>query len=153
MAPSKSAEPENYTKSQLAYSIYDGRYDAKKARTSVAPPVELFHPAFAQFLDDSRSDLAPPDEIVRTTVAYMKAASAIYPSEAQRQNKLKPILGKMLDVTIQSIMNEDKTIPDGIVEGEKNLMLFLVFLKEEKNEIGEGGSDPSTQAGLSVSRC
>ena len=153
MAPSKSAEPENYTKSQLAYSIYDGRYDVKKVRTSVAPPVQLFHPAFAHFLDDSKSDRAPPDEIIRKTVAYMKAASAIYPSEAQRQNKLKPILGEILEVTIQSIMNEDKTIPDGIVEGGENLMLFLVFLKEEKNEIGEGGSDPSTQAGLSVSRC
>jgi thiamine kinase-like enzyme len=29
----------------------------------------------------------------------------------------------------------------------------LLFLEEDKNELGDGGSDPSTQTGLSIARC
>lgn len=65
--PSDSAKSSNYPKSQLAYSIYDGRYRANKPRTSVAPPVQLFNPFFGHFLDHMRSDIAVPDDIVRRT--------------------------------------------------------------------------------------
>jgi len=33
------------------------------------------------------------------------------------------------------------------------ILLFLLFLEEDKNELGDGGSDPSTQNGLSTARC
>jgi hypothetical protein len=56
MPPSDSAKSSNYTKSQIAYSIYDGRYKANKPRTSVAPPVQLFHPVFGHFLDIMKND-------------------------------------------------------------------------------------------------
>lgn len=153
MAPADSAKSSNYTKSQLDYSIYDGRYKAKSPRTSVAPPVQLFHPAFRHFLDGLKSDLAPPDDIIRQTVEYMKAASAIYKSEQQRRKALSPLLCAILDVNIQSILNDDKTNPNGIAEMVKNMLLFLIFLEEIKNEVGDSGSDPSTQAGLSAGRC
>ena len=82
----------------------------------------------------------------------MKAASAIYESVEDRRITLTPLLCDILDVNIQTILNEDKTNPDGMVEEEKNRLLFLIFLKEDKNEFGDGGSDPSTQAGLSAAR-
>jgi len=66
---------------------------------------------------------------------------------------LAPLLCAILDVNIQTILNEDKTNPDGIAEVVKNMLLFLTFLQEDKNEFGDGGSDPSTQAGLSAGRC
>lgn len=153
VAPADSAKSSYYTKSQIAYSVYDGRYKANRPRTSVAPPVQLFHPAFGHFLDSVQSNLALSDDIVRQTTEYMKAASAIYESEVTRRKVLTPLLCTILDVNIQMILNEDKTNPDGIVEAAKNMLLFLTFLKEDKNEFGEGGSDPSTQAGLSVGRC
>ena len=153
VAPADSAKSSYYTKSQIAYSIYDGRYKANRPRTSVAPPVQLFHPVFGHFLDSVQSNLALSDDIVRQTTEYMKATSAIYESEVTRRKVLTPLLCAILDVNIQMILNEDKTNPGGIVEAAKNMLLFLTFLKEDKNEFGEGGSDPSTQAGLSVGRC
>jgi hypothetical protein len=155
MPPSDSAKSSNYTKSQIAYSIYDGRYKANKPRTSVAPPVQLFHPVFGHFLDIMKndSDEALPDDIIRKTTEYMKAASAIYASEEERRAALTPLLRDILNVNIQMILNKDKTNPDGIVEMALGILLFMIFLEEDKNELGDGGSDPSTQTGLSIARC
>ena len=83
----------------------------------------------------------------------MKAATAIYESEEKRRKVLTPLLCAILDVNIQTILNEDKTNPDGIVEVTKNMLHSLILLQEDKNEFGDGGSDPSTQAGLSAGRC
>ena len=70
-----------YTKSQIAYSIYDGRYKADNPRTSVAPPIQLFHPVFGHFSDDIKSSHDIPDDMILQTIEYMKAASAIYTSQ------------------------------------------------------------------------
>ena len=153
MAPADSAKSLNYTKSQLAYSIHDGRYKANKPRTSVAPPVQLFNPAFQHFLTLAKSNDAPPDDIIRKTTEYMKSASAIYENEEERRATLAPLLGNILAVNIQTILNKDKTSPDGIVEMAVGTLPFLIFLEEDKNELGDGGSDPSTQTGLSAARC
>jgi hypothetical protein len=152
-APSRSAKTSNYTKSQIVYSIYDGRYKANEPRTSVAPPVQLFHPVFGHFLDGMKSDIALPDDIIPQTAEYMRAASAIYETEEKRRIALTPLLCAILDVNIQMILNEDRTNPDGMVEVVKNTSHFVIFLQEDKNEFGDGGSDPSTQAGLSAGRC
>ena len=152
-APADSAKSSNYTKSQIAYSIYDGRYKANRPRTSVAPPIQLFHPAFGHFLDSVESNQALPGDINRQTAEYMKATSAIYESEEKRRKVLTPLLCAILEVNIQTIVNEDKTNPDGIVEAVKNMLQFLIFLQEDKIEFGDGGSDPVTQAGLSAGRC
>jgi hypothetical protein len=152
-APADSAKSSNYTKSQIAYSIYDGRYKANRPRTSVAPPVQLFHPAFGHFLDGIESNHALPDNIICQTAEYMKAATAIYESEEKRRKVLTPLLCAILEVNMQMILNEDKTNPDGIVELVTHLLHFMILLREDKNEFGDGGSDPSTQAGLSAGRC
>ncbi len=150
--PAESAKSSNYIKSQIAYSIHDGRYKADKPRTSVAPPVQLFHPAFGHFLDIMKSDHPLPDDLIRATTEYMKAASAVYKSEEERREALTPLLRNVLGVNIQMVANADKTTPDGTVEMLIGLLLFLILLKEDKNEIGDGGSDPSTQAGFSLGR-
>jgi hypothetical protein len=151
-SPSESAKSSIYTKSQAIYSIRDGRYKEDQPRTNVAPPIQLFHPVFGHFLDDIRNNSFVPDDTIRQTTEYMKAASAIYPSEQTRRAKLTPLLCSVLGVNIQMILNEDNTCPDGIVEKVRGLARMLL-LREEKNEFGEGSSDPSTQAGLSFGRC
>jgi len=70
----------------------------------------------------------------------------LYTNEEQRRAALTP-LRKILGFNIS-----DKTTPDGIVEMVIGVLLFLILLEEDKNELGDGGSDPSTQAGLSLWR-
>ncbi len=151
-APAESAKSSNYVKSRIAYSIYDGHYKADKPRTSVAPPVQLFQPVFGRFLDAVKSNDPLPDELIRATTEYMKAASALYKSEEKRREALTPLLRKILGINIQMVMNGDKTTPDRIAEMVTGVLLFLILLEEDKNEFGDGGSDPSTQAGLSLLR-
>ena len=151
--PSDSAKSSTYAKSQFAYSIYDGRYKEGNPRPTVAPPIQLFHPAFGHFLDTiSNTGIALEDDMIRETTNYMKAASAIYPDERKRTAKLTPLLSKILNVDIHTIMNEDKTYADGTVEWVSEGGRILLLLKEDKNEFGDGGCDPSTQAGLSAAR-
>ncbi len=65
-SPSDSAKSSVYTKSQIAYSIYDGRYKAGEPRPSVAPPIQLFHPAFGYFLDTiSNTNIVPDDDVIQ----------------------------------------------------------------------------------------
>lgn len=152
-SPSDSAKSSAYTKSQIVYSIYDGRYNIEKPRPSVAPPIQLFHPTFGHFLDTlSDTNVVPDDDMIRKTTDYMKEATAIYPDEKTRTSRLTPLLGVILNVTIQTIMNDDKTYADGTVECVSEGGRTLLLLKEDKNEFGDGGCDPSTQAGLSAAR-
>ena len=153
MPPSDSAKSSVYPKSQIAYSIYDGRYKAGFPRTSVALPVQLFHPAFGHFLDDIRKEDDIPGDIIRKTTSYMIQASAIYVDEDKRHAELNPILSDILGVHIQTVVNDDKTCPDGIVEFHTALGLVSILYEEDKNEYGDGGSDPSTQVGLSFAHC
>jgi hypothetical protein len=100
-----------------------------------------------------KNDEALPDDIIRKTTEYMKAASAIYANEEERRAALTPLLRNILDVNIQMILNKDKINPDSTVEMALGILLFMIFLEEDKNELGDGGSDPSTQNGLSTARC
>jgi hypothetical protein len=95
---------------------HDGRYKAGSPRTSVAPPVELFHHAFGHFLDDVKREDPILEDVVRKTTAYMKEASAVYANESTRRDRLDPLLIDLLGVNIQSVVNSDKTCPDGGVE-------------------------------------
>jgi hypothetical protein len=154
VAPSASAKSAAYWKSQIAYSVYDGRYKNDAPRSTVAPPIQLFHPAFGDFLNNIRCtpDGNIPKEVIRDTTEYMQAASATYQDERTHRMKLTPILKRVLNANIQGIENNDRTKADGTVEGIKDQNGFLLALKEDKNEFGAGGSDPTTQAGLSAAR-
>jgi len=73
-----------------------------------------------------KGDLAPPDDTSCQTVEYMKAASAIYTPEQERRKALSLLLCAILDVNIQSILNEDKMSLDGIVEMVHGTSLFII---------------------------
>jgi hypothetical protein len=94
MAPAESAKSSNYTKSQLDYAIHDGRYNANSPRTSVALPIQWLNPAVGHFLDAVKSELTPPNDIIRQTVEYMKA-------EQQHRNVLSPLLRAIIEVNQQ----------------------------------------------------
>jgi len=153
LVPSSSAKSSTYPKSQIVYSIYDGRYKADVPRSSVGPPIELFHSAFGHFLDGIRcTDGNIPKDIIRYVTQYMQATSANYPDERSRRKILNPILSRVLNFHLQVIENDDETKADGTLEGFVQQSALLFLLKEDKNELGDGGSDPSIQAGLSAAR-
>jgi hypothetical protein len=153
LSPSDSAKSAMYPKSQITYNIYDGRYNVNAPRSSVALPIQLFHSAFACFLDDIKRGCVVPDNIIRKTVEYMKATSGIFASETVRRIELSPLLCDILGINIQTIQ-DDKTTADGTAKSGTKAqdMSFSCLFEEDKNEIGDGGSDPSTQAGLSAAR-
>jgi hypothetical protein len=94
-----------------------------------------------------------PIEVTRRTTAFMKAASALYPSEPKRSEVLSPLLSDILGVHVQMVTNSDRTCPDGIVEFRVKIWgRFMTLLIEYKNESGDGSSDASTQAGLGHAR-
>jgi hypothetical protein len=153
--PSTAAKSQEYRIYQHSSPIYDGRYDAKNPTDTIAPPIQLFHPAFAHFLDDiTNKDLPVPEHILKVTVEYMRKSSAIYEDEGQRTAMLRSLLEDALGITILKRVNADGSNPDGVYEAElrgSKIKVILVLL-EHKNELGDGGSDPSRQAGLSFSR-
>jgi hypothetical protein len=107
-SPSKSSM---YMKSQVAYSIVDGRYKADDPKRFFAPSLEIYHEAFKHFLDTVRNpQFIPDDDIIRKTVPYMIAASAIYSEEKKHVDKLTPLFEKILDVDIERIINADGTM-------------------------------------------
>ena len=155
LSPSDSAKSPEYPRSQLDYSIHDGRYRAVN-RSRIGPPIELFNPVFGHFLDDIRCTSGHiPVDTIRWTTKYMLASSGSYADELCRRVKLTPILSGVLGFNIQVVENADRTKADGIGEGytqDREHSVFLFLLKEDKNEFGDGGSDPSTQTGLSAAR-
>ena len=85
----------------------------------------------------------------------MRAASAIYDSESHRRCALEPYLCRFLATAISTVVNADKSSPDCMVLISLAGEIYesaITLLKEDKNEFGDGGCDPSTQAGLSLVR-
>ena len=135
-----------YTKSELADYICDGHYQEGKPKTNVAPPLQLFHPVFGHFLDDLQGTDLISDVMIRKITKYMKAASAIYPSEEERCHELTLVLCEILGVDMQTIVKGDKMLPDGVLERILEAG-YLIILHEETAEFGLDGFE-ATQAGL-----
>ncbi|KAK2464712.1 hypothetical protein APHAL10511_003288 [Amanita phalloides] len=148
-SPSESAKSSGYPEAQKRYGICDGRNE-----TAPGPPVELFHPVFAHFLNDLGQETSVvAKETSRIVVDYMKAAAKSYTSEDKRRSELTKFLPDIIGQPIELAYNSDNTRPDGMVRHQTQAWgPAVILLKEDKNELGDGGSDPSTQVGLSYAR-
>ena len=93
-------------------------------------------------------------EVVRATVRFMCEASGIYTNEDTRRSAIRPKLLNVLSVGMENVVNLDSTSADGMVVTHALMMgeVAAVGIEEDKNEFGDGGSDPSIQAGLSYGR-
>ena len=154
--PSKSAKSTGYRTYQRNLPIYDGRYNVSCPISTIAPPVQLFHPVFGHFLDDIADEkLDIPQETLRAAACFMGAASGIYEKEDHRKQAIFPHLAAALSTGMTQIVNSDLTSPDGAVSFPLVGDIYETvssLLAEDKREVGEGGSDPSIQAGLSMAR-
>ncbi len=135
--------------------IYDGRYDIDSSTTTTAPPLQLFHPVFGHFLDDiADKKLDIPHETLRATARFMASASGIYETEELRRSAVLPHLSAALTIGMTKTVNLDLISPDGpVIATPIGAHTATIMLDEQKRDIGEGGSDPSIQVGLSMIQC
>jgi hypothetical protein len=161
----RTAAPKNSTPSTTAgssgyfanQSSDDAILDSRRAATAfintVAPPIQLFNPAFAYFSSKaSDSTYNVPPDFVSKVVKFMYNIALIYSSEVDRRDAIGPYLEKVIGRPLTIMNNADRTTPDfAVLSSVDHHPLYLV-VGEEKNELGNGGSDPSTQAALSYSR-
>jgi hypothetical protein len=115
----------------------------------------LHNPAFAHFLDDiDNPNLDIPNDTIKASSDFIMESSAIYSCEDNRRDSFLPHLNKAVGHTFFTLSNSDRTQPDGVVP--LNVTSFDKFsselLTDAKNEIGNGLSDPSIQAIMSMIR-
>ncbi|KAG9312767.1 hypothetical protein JVU11DRAFT_7204 [Chiua virens] len=154
LTPSQTAKSSEYAKFQSEdRRILDCRSSAVKPVNTVAPPIQLFHPAFAYFSSkafDPAYDV--PDSVVREVRDLMAEFSLIFTKENARQSHLKSLLSAAINYPLTSENNSDKTLPDFVVRSSCGASPTYLVVGEEKNEFGDGGSDPSAQAAFSFMR-
>ena len=135
--------------------IYDRRCVATIPAETRAPPIQLYHPDFGHFRDDfTNKDLEVPAEVVCATTRSMGKASGIYKNEDMWRSAIRPKLLDVISVGMKKIINLDSTSADGMVVSQALVVgvVAVIVIEEDKNEFGDGGSNPSTQAGLSYGR-
>ncbi|KAF8316230.1 uncharacterized protein EI90DRAFT_3173059 [Cantharellus anzutake] len=133
--------------------LWDCRYAAETPKPTVAIAIQLYHPAFAFFSSKAFDPgFEVPPELESQTYNLLVKSAAIYRSEEERRLKIKPILGKIIGRSLLAVRNDDFTAPDGSVMGSHPGPASYILVNEGKKEIGDGGSDPSTQAAFSFLR-
>jgi len=147
-APSLACLPKEYLNYQNGeYPILDGR--CGQIPTPLAPPVTVFHPAFAYFIGAScDTTQTPPRDIVIATRDAMNAASRIQVSEADRRASTREFLSKILSCQGSQIVNSNRTVADHTflyVRPNSPRDSTAIAIVEEKAELGTGG-DPSVQS-------
>ncbi len=134
-------------------AIHDGLL-APGGIVTAAPPVGIFHPVFDQFISDANDSQAqPPAEIITTTQKFMYANTVIPTNEAEGNERLLQDFRDILDMVVISEKNQDNTSPDGMVMcPTAKGTCCPVLIVERKHMLGDGGCDPSIQAGYSTRR-
>jgi len=110
---------------------------------------------FADFYDGMRQPDGGPavsGRDLNMVGDYLVRSSAIYSKEESRVAALSPILQELVNKPIMVVKLEDGTSNDGVGVVAIGPHLGLVLLCEWKGEIGDGGCDPSVQAGFGFTR-
>ncbi|KAI3612074.1 proteinkinasesubdomain-containingproteinPKL/ccin9 [Moniliophthora roreri] len=151
LTPSVSSQPVNYKNIQSgAAPILDGRYGLQP--NPIGVPVEIIHPAFAQFRALAADmSVQLPEDIVRLTAQLMVSASQISTIEAPRQEFTRGILTKLLSYGFTQTVNLNKTSSDHTClynRTEEPLGVAAPGVVEEKAEMGTSG-EASVQGSFS----
>ncbi|KAH7923002.1 hypothetical protein BV22DRAFT_1113588 [Leucogyrophana mollusca] len=153
--PSAAAESSKYRKIQAGPGrIMDGRYPSADAINTTAPPIQLFCPAFAYFSSKAFDDnYAVPEATLCRTAELMNQFAAIHSSERERRFYIRALFENIVGCQFWNLRDIDHTMPDGVVVCPlEGFTVSYLALDEDKNEIGDDSSDPSTQAALSYLR-
>ena len=82
----------------------------------------------------------------------MTQFALIYAKEDHRRGYLKSALTKVINYPLANVNNPDKTSPDLVAMGQCGSLQTYLVVAEDKNEFGDGGSDPSVRAAFSFQR-
>lgn len=121
---------------------------------TVAPPIGIFHPIFNQFVHDANDTwLRPSNETITTAQRFTYLNSTIWTKEEQGNEAVLEHLGRFLGQDLAVERNPDNTSSDGMVMFQAlNGTRFPLLILECRRNLGEGGCDPSIQAGLRMRR-
>jgi hypothetical protein len=157
MTPSEGAKSTGYCKIQgdNAQAIYDGRR-APTGPSTIAPPIQIFHPIFGDFIHLVSDPKFQPtvDDIkdVQELMYYASEVGRIKEGQRGFNTGLRKHLRRILQAEVHVEKNDDMTEADGVITlqiGDDRIMFMILELKRE---LGEGGCDLTTQAGLSMKR-
>ena len=158
MTPSEGAKATWYRKTQGddAQAIYDGRRAPNGLISTNGPPIQIFHPIFNDFIHFINDpDVQPTADDLKNVQELMYFASEVGRMEDRhdgRNEGLRERLRRILQTEVHEEPNTDGTIPDGIITLQIDDARIAFLILELKQELGEGGCDPTTQAGLSMKR-
>ncbi|KAI6043647.1 hypothetical protein EDC04DRAFT_672629 [Pisolithus marmoratus] len=149
--PSTMAQSTSYAVNQGGdHQLLDCRCTSQ-GRDTVAPPVQLFNPAFAYFTSKAfDAEHAVPYAFTRDVRDLVQSSAVIHGSEAESRDYLKPVIQKIIGYPPLLLSDFDSTAPGGMVaipHGRTDYLPIVIY--EEQNELGDGESDPSTQAAFS----
>ena len=136
-------------------AIYDGFYAHKQGSyptvVTIAPPVQIFHQVFQEFLDRLDDSAFKPDEDVLPDISELiSITTEISSSEGEAATKLSPLLSRIMDKDLQKIESHGGRIPDGLAFKQFKQMIVPLICFEYKRAFGEGGCDPLAQAEFSL---
>jgi len=127
----------------------DAVYNSRPYKLT-GPPVQIYHPAFTTFIREN-SSLIPVGELaeeLKQATKLIHASLDFFKDESDRKAKLKNLktFGDLVSPEVK--IDARKIYPDGITtvfcpSAEREATVRIVELK---NDIGEGGSDPTMQA-------
>ena len=124
--------------------------------STVAPPIEIFHPIFNDFIRLANDpDVQPTCEDLHNVRTLMSLVSQIFSTEENGKGinpQLRQVLSRILGDVVFQATNFDATAADGVITVTIGSAHITTLILEWKKEIGEGGCDSSTQAGLSMKR-
>ncbi len=143
-SPSSNSRPSNYIKNQAGdTAILDGRYDPANSTPTAAPPIQLYHPVFAEFLGAMSDTSDLPEDLVVETGELMRSASGIAVLESSRATHISNILGashlQSVNLNKTAIFHARTSPPD---------QTALLATVEGKSELGSEG-DVTIQGGCS----
>ena len=113
--------------------------------------MKIFHPIFDTFLA-RRHTVRPSTEDLIKSQELMHFVSEIYVDEECYAWEIRDKLSDILGVSLSREENQDGTFIDGLYVAVPKYKRIPILILEFKQEYSEGGSDTSTQAGLSMKR-
>ncbi|GJJ16183.1 hypothetical protein Clacol_010463 [Clathrus columnatus] len=149
-APSVGAQLIHYRDIQRSPEtrIYDGHYPPGPSYSTIAPPLELYHPIFNRFLGLIDHCSPTVDDLKHTQglMNYLGELSSV--DENVRNERINGYLSGILGRIIQPSENADKTKPDGVSSVLVGMASVPLIIAEFKKSLGEGNCDPCIQASL-----
>ncbi|KAF5386518.1 hypothetical protein D9757_005878 [Collybiopsis confluens] len=142
----------NINQSSINTALLDGRFTLTGPST-VAPPVELYHPVFGRFIRRCKEEIEIPEEILLHTASLLRSASRVADKESPCDTDSREILTQILGVPLEHISNQHNSSSDYMSVALTSMGINAAStVTEVKAEMGSGGSDPSTQLALSYAR-